>query len=92
MKIKSNKRLLARIRNHEVGVRYPDLIPYIACNIVTQRDNSIFKLGCYRRFSNWFYWEITREGHDYWRWINKTLQPVIDEIDKTLYTVNNEDD
>ena len=81
MQIKSNKRLLARIRNHEVGIKYPDLIPYIACNIVIQKDNSIFNPACYRCFSSWFYWEITREGHDYWRWINKTLQPVIDEDD-----------
>ena len=75
MQIKSNKRLLARIRNHEVGVRYPNLIPYIACNIVIQRDNSIFKSACYRRFAIWFYWAKTKEGHDYWHRINKTLQP-----------------
>ena len=79
MQIKSNKRLLVRIRNHEVGVRYPGLIPYIAYNIIIQRDDSIFKHSCYRRFSNWFYWEITREGHDFWCW-----------VDKTLYTVNTE--
>ena len=81
MQIKSNKRLLARIHNHEVGIRYPDLIPYIACNIVIQRDNSIFKPGCYRRFSNWFLWAKTREGIDYWREIDKTLSPVNHEID-----------
>ena len=81
MQIKSNKRLLARIRNHEVGVRYPNLIPYIACNIVIQKDNAIFSRSCYRRFANWFYWANTREGHDYWREINRTLQPVIDEDD-----------
>ena len=75
MQIKSNKQLLDRIRNHEVGVRYPDLIPCIACNIVTQRDDTIFNYNCYRRFSNWFYWANTKEGHDYWH-----------EIDKTLYT------
>ena len=81
MQIKSNKQLLARIRNHEVGVKYPNLIPYIACNIVIQRDDSIFSYSCYRYFANWFYWEITREGHDFWRKINSTLQPVIDEDD-----------
>ena len=81
MQIKSNKRLLARIHNHEVGVRYPDLIPYIACNIVTQGDNSIFKPSCYRRFGNWFYWAKTREGHDYWKGIDKTLHPVNNEND-----------
>ena len=81
MKIKSNKRLLNLIRNHEVGVRYPNLIPYIACNIIIQRDNSIFKHGCYRYFSNWFYWANTKEGHDYWREINKTLHPVSNEND-----------
>ena len=80
MQIKSNKRLLARIRNHEVGIRYPELIPSIAYNIVIQKDDSIFSHSCYRRFSNWFYWANTREGHDYWC-----------RIDKTLYTVNNED-
>ena len=81
MQIKSNKYLLARIRNHEVGVRYPDLIPYIACNIVIQKDDSIFKPDCYRHFSAWFYWVNTKEGHAYWN-----------EINKTVYTVNNEDD
>ena len=81
MQIKSNKRLLAKIRNHEVGIRYPDLIPYIACNIVVQRDNSIFSPTCYRRFSNWFYWANTKEGHDYWC-----------GVDNTLHTVNNEND
>ena len=81
MQIKSNKRLLARIRKHEVGVRYPNLIPCIAYNIIIQRDDSIFKPWGYRDFSNWFYWAGTREGHDYWREINRTLQPVIDEDD-----------
>ena len=73
MQIKSNKRLLARIRNHEVGVRYPDLIPYIACNIVIQRDNTIFYHGYYPYFRNWFFWAESREGHVYWAGINKTL-------------------
>ena len=73
MQIKSNKRLLARIRNHEVGVKYPDLIPCIAYNIIIQRDDSIFKYACYRRFSNWFYWAKTKEGHDYWDKINRNL-------------------
>ena len=81
MQIKSNKYLLARIRNHEVGVRYPDLIPYIACNIVIQRDNSIFSLACYRHFANWFYWAKTKEGHDYWHRIDKTLSIVNTEND-----------
>ena len=79
MQIKSNKRLLAKIRNNEVGIIYPNLIPYIACNIVIQRDNSIFKPNCYRRFSNWFYWANTREGHDFWRGIYKTLDTVNNE-------------
>ena len=81
MQIKSNKRLLIRIRNHEVGIRYPGLIPYIAYNIIIQRDDSIIKLSCYSRFSNWFFWAKTKEGHDYW-W----------RIDNTLYTVNTEND
>ena len=81
MQIKSNKHLLDKIRNHEVGIKYPDLIPYIACNIVIQRDNSIFNYNCYRRFSNWFYWAKTREGHDYWCEIYKTLSPVKYEMD-----------
>ena len=81
MQIKSNKRLLARIRNHEVGVRYPGLIPYIACNIVIQRDNNIFKPDLYRHFSTWFYWAKTGEGHEYWSEINRTLQPVDSEND-----------
>ena len=81
MQINSNKRLLARIRNHEVGIKYPDLIPRIACNIIIQRDDSIFKISCYSRFSNWFYWAKSKEGYDYWR-----------QIDKTLHTVNTEND
>ena len=79
MQIKSNKYLLAKIRNHEVGIKYPNLIPYIACNIVIQKDNAIFSHSCYRRFSNWFLWINTKEGHDFWR-----------KIDNTLHTVNNE--
>ena len=81
MKIKSNKRLLHLIRNHEVGVRYPNLIPCIACNIVTQRDNNIFKPGCHHQFAGWFYWADTKEGHDYWHEIHKTLYTVKHEMD-----------
>ena len=81
MKIESNKRLLARIRKHEVGIKYPNLIPYIACNIVIQKDNSIFSYDCYSYFSFWFYWAKTKEGHDYWHEINKTLYTVKHEID-----------
>ena len=79
MKIKSNKRLLHLISNHEVGIIYPNLIPYMACNIVTQRDDSIFKSYGYCRFAIWFYWAKTKEGHDFW-----------DKIRNTLHTVNNE--
>ena len=81
MQIKSNKRLLARIRNHEVGVRYPNLIPYIACNIVTQRNDNIFRPDLYRHFSTWFLWINTREGNEYWCRINKTLYTVKHEND-----------
>ena len=81
MQIKSNKHLLHLISKHEVGIIFPNLIPYIACNIVTQRDKSIFKPNCYSRFSNWFLWINTREGHVYW-----------DKIDKALYTVKYEMD
>ena len=81
MQIKSNKRLLAKISKHEVGIKYPDLIPHIAFNILIQRDNSIFSRACYSCFSNWFYWAKTKEGHDYWRGINKTLHTVNTEND-----------
>ena len=81
MKIKSNKSLLARIRKHEVGIKYPDLIPRIAFNILIQKDNSIFNYNCYRCFSNWFYWANTREGHDYWQRVSKTLSPVKHKMD-----------
>ena len=81
MQIKSNKHLLTKIRNHEVGIKYPDLIPRIAFNILIQQDNSIFSYSCYRSFSNWFYWAKTREGHDYWREIDETLSPVNTEND-----------
>ena len=79
MRIKSNKRLLAIIRNHEVGVRYPDLIPYIACNIVIQRDDTIFDPEYYYDFSNWFYWIESEEGHIYWSRVNLTLRQGINE-------------
>ena len=75
MWIDSNKRLLNMIRRHEVGIKYPDLIPRIAFNILIQKDTAIFNTACYRCFSNWFYWAKTKEGHDYWRRINKTLSP-----------------
>ena len=73
MKIKSNKYLLARIRNHEVGIKYPDLIPAIACNIVIQRGDSIFNPTSYRHFSNWFYLVKAKEGYYYWYNINRDL-------------------
>ena len=81
MQIKSNKRLLAKIRNHEVGIRYPDLIPYIACNIVIQRNNNIFDPEYYPDFSNWFYWVESREGHIYWSKVNVALRQVSNEDD-----------
>ena len=65
MQIKSNKLLLAKIRNHEVGIKYPDLIPAIACNIVIQRDNTIFDPDSYPYFIYWFFWQESREGHNY---------------------------
>ena len=73
MQIKSNKWLLARIRNHEVGIKYPNLIPYIACNIVIQKDNAIFDPTYYPRFDWWFTWAKSREGHEYWYKISSTL-------------------
>ena len=73
MQIKSNKYLLARIRNHEVGIMYPNLIPYITLNIVLQRDNGVFNPDYYPYFRNWFFWAESREGHVYWSRINETL-------------------
>ena len=76
MKISSNKQLLDIIRNHEVGVRYPDLIPRIAFNILIQKDTAIFDPNYYPRFDWWFRWTISREGYDYWSEISSTLQVV----------------
>ena len=73
MKIKSNKRLLNLISKHEVGIVYPNLLPYIAYNIVIQKNNNIFDPEYYPDFSNWFYWVESREGHDYWARIYETL-------------------
>ena len=73
MQINSNKHLLDIIRKHEVGIKYPDLIPCIAFNILIQKDNSIFDPDCYYYFHYWFYWKFTREGHEYWDKINNTL-------------------
>ena len=73
MQIKSNKCLLNLISKHEVGIMYPNLIPYITLNIVLQRDNGIFNPDYYPYFRNWFYWVESREGHIYWSRINETL-------------------
>ena len=73
MQIKSNKCLLNLISKHKVGIIYPNLIPYIVSNIVLQRDNTIFIPDAYLKFSNWFYWIESREGHNYWSRINETL-------------------
>ena len=73
MQIKSNKRLLNLISKHKVGIIYPNLIPYIACNIVIQRDNTIFSPDSYPYFTYWFFWRESREGHNYWSRINETL-------------------
>ena len=81
MQIKSNRCLLNLISKHKVGIIYPDLIPYIAYNIVIQRNNNIFDPEYYYDFSNWFYWVESSEGHIYWSRINETL-----------YQVSNEDD
>ena len=76
MKISSNKQLLARIRNHEVGVRYPDLIPRIAFNILIQKDTTIYNPTYYPYFDWWFEWSKSREGYAYWSEISSTLQVV----------------
>ena len=74
MQIKSNKLLLARIRNHEVGIKYPDLIPRIAFNILIQKDNNIFNPKSYNHFTWWFHWATSKEGYDYWSAIANTLK------------------
>ena len=78
MKISSNKQLLDIIRNHEVGVRYPDLIPRIAFNILIQKDTTIYNptYTYYPYFEWWFEWSKSREGYDYWSEIASTLQVV----------------
>ena len=73
MQIKSNKYLLNLISKHQVGIMYPNLIPYIARNIVLQRDNTIFDHDSYPYFIYWFFWQESREGHNYWSRINETL-------------------
>ena len=73
MQINSNKHLLDIIRKHEVGIKYPDLIPCIAFNILIQKDNSIFDPYCYYAFIYWFHWKRTSEGHAYWAKIDSTL-------------------
>ena len=81
MQIKSNKCLLNLISKHNVEIMYPNLIPYIACNIVLKKDNTIFDPDYYPNFSNWFCWAESREGHIYWSEVNKTLRQVSDEDD-----------
>ena len=66
MKIHSNKELLDIIRNHKVGIKYPELIPRIALNILIQKDTSIFDPAYSSYFGQWFQWGNTREGYDYW--------------------------
>ena len=81
MQIKSNKCLLNLISKHKVGIIYPNLIPYIARNIVLQRDNTIFDPEYYPDFSNWFYWVESIEGHIYWSRVNGILRQVSNEDD-----------
>ena len=81
MQIKSNKCLLNLISKHRVGIIYPNLIPHIIRNIVLQRDNTIFDPEYYHDFSYWFFWVESREGHDYWFKINRTLRQGINEND-----------
>ena len=66
MKIHSNKQLLDTIRKHKVGIKYPELIPSIAFNILIQRDKCIFNPEYYDDFGWWFGWDLTKEGRDYW--------------------------
>ena len=73
MRIASNKHLLDLISKHAVGIKYPDLIPAIACNIVVQRDNSIFESYSYHNLGYWFFWDGTKEGYAFWDKINRTL-------------------
>ena len=73
MKIHSNKELLDIIRNHEVGIKYPELISRIAFNILTQKDTAIFDPTYYPYFDWWFEWAKSREGHEYWYKIASTL-------------------
>ena len=73
MQIKSNKYLLNLISKHKVGIMHPNLIPRIVRNIVFQKDTTIFDPEYYPDFSNWFYWAESREGHDYWARVNRTL-------------------
>ena len=74
MWIDSNKQLLNMIRRHEVGIKYPDLIPCIAFNILIQKDTTIFNPKSYHHFTWWFHWETFREGYDYWNEIAITLK------------------
>ena len=74
MWIDSNKRLLNMIRRHEVGIKYPDLIPCIAFNILIQKDTTIFNPKNYHHFTWWFHWETSREGYNYWNEIAITLK------------------
>ena len=73
MKIHSNKQLLDAIRKHEVGIKYPELIPRIVLNIFIQKDTTIFDPTFFSDFSWWFQWSSTREGYDYWFNIAITL-------------------
>ena len=73
MKIHSNKQLLDAIRKHEVGIKYPELIPRIVLNIFIQKDTTIFNPNYYPRFDWWFTWVKSQEGHEYWYKISNTL-------------------
>ena len=76
MKIYSNKQLLNLISNHEVGIKYPELIPRIAFNILIQKDTTIDDLDRYPNFNWWFLWATSREGYDYWNEIASSLEVV----------------
>ena len=76
MKIYSNKQLLNLISNHEVGIKYPELIPRIMFNILIQQNISILDPNYYPSFKSWFYWPDSLEGYTYWATVNATLKVV----------------
>ena len=69
MQIKSNKHLLAKIKQSPLAAKYPKLLPAALAYTLLQRRAGYLD----NAFYTWFQWEKTKEGYKYWINISRTL-------------------